>query len=103
MSTAGNSSGEGATKDAVGELRSKLSDVAGNVKELGSLARSTVQETVQQKVGDLQQSATQYYEMGRQRMGQAEQSMEEYIRQQPVKAVMIAAGVGILLGCCLRR
>ncbi len=32
-----------------------------------------------------------------------EESLEERIRQQPLKSVLIAAGVGIVLGVLLRR
>ena len=35
---------------------------------------------------------------GREKVRQVEQSIEQYIREQPLKSMLIAAGVGLVLG-----
>jgi len=98
MSTLGNQStygGQTPTED----LRRKAGDVKQSVADLGSTARAAAEE----KFGELKDSAGQYYEMGRERVYDAEQSVEEYIRDQPVKSVLIAAGIGFLFGACYMR
>ena len=64
---------------------------------------SQVRDAAQDKFNDLRDQAAEYYEQGRQRAMEWEHSLEEYVQQQPIKSLLIAAGVGALLGFLWRR
>jgi len=100
MSTTGNQSTMGSQSGASSDdLRRKAGDVKQSVQELGSVAKQAANE----KMGEIRDSANEYYEMGRERVYDYEQSLEDYVREQPVKSVLIAAGVGFLFGACYMR
>jgi ElaB/YqjD/DUF883 family membrane-anchored ribosome-binding protein len=46
----------------------------------------------------LRASASEYCEEGRDKVRRAERGFEQYVREQPLKSVLIAAGVGMVLG-----
>jgi len=64
---------------------------------------SQVRDAAQEKFNDLRDQAADYYEQGRQRAMEWEHSLEDYVQQQPIKSLLIAAGVGALLGFLWRR
>ena len=77
-----------------GRLGRKTRTVTQDLQELGGMARDMAQEKVEQ----LRASASEYCEEGRDKVQQVERSVEQFIRQQPLKSILIAAGVGMLLG-----
>jgi ElaB/YqjD/DUF883 family membrane-anchored ribosome-binding protein len=77
-----------------GRLGRKARTVTQDLRELGGMARDMAQEQVAQ----LRASATDYCEGGRDKVQQVERSFEEFIRERPLKSILIAAGVGVLLG-----
>jgi ElaB/YqjD/DUF883 family membrane-anchored ribosome-binding protein len=44
------------------------------------------------------ETASQYYAQGRQQLEGWEQSLEEHIRAKPLQSVVLATGIGLLLG-----
>ena len=58
----------------------------------------------QAKLAQLRENASEYFEQGRDRVYQVERTLEQFIRTQPVKSVVIGAsilmlaGVGLALG-----
>lgn len=79
---------------AAERLGKQARDVADDIREMGN----TVVDAAQQQFDRARDSATAYYEQGRDRVMEVEGSLEEYVREQPLKSVLIAAGVGYLLG-----
>ena len=82
------------------------SDVLSAVQQFGSDAKRVVQD----KVGDLKDTASDYMEQGKDLLVQGkdkamdlEHSIEDTIRQQPMTAVLVAAGLGIAIGCLINR
>ena len=51
----------------------------------------------------LRDQANEYYETGRERAREWEQGLEQYVQEKPLQAVLIAAGVGVLLGLLWKR
>ena len=51
----------------------------------------------------MRDSATEYYEQGRQRAMEMEQSLEAYVQEKPIQALLMAAGAGLLLGMLWKR
>lgn len=81
--------GEGS---ATSQLRDKASEVAGNLKDAASEQFEHVRDT-----------AEEYYNQGRERAQQWQHSLEDYIQEQPVKSLLIAAGVGVVFGILWKR
>ena len=79
---------------ANGRFGRKPRTVTQDLQELGGMAREMAQEKVEQ----LRASASEYCEEGRDKVQQVERSFEQFIRQQPLKSILISAGVGMLLG-----
>jgi ElaB/YqjD/DUF883 family membrane-anchored ribosome-binding protein len=79
---------------AAERLGKQARNVGDNIREMGN----TVADAAQEQFDKARDTATAYYEEGRDRMMEVEGSFEEYIRDQPLKSILIAAGVGYLLG-----
>ena len=59
---------------------------------------SAVRDTAQEKVEQLRANAADRAKEGQDKVQQVERSFEQFIRQRPLKSILIAAGVGVLLG-----
>ena len=81
-------------RHANGRLGTKARTVTQDIQELGGMAREMAREKVEQ----LRASASEYCEEGRDKVQEVERSFEQFVGQHPLKAVLIAAGVGMLLG-----
>lgn len=68
--------------------------VVQDLQELGGMAR----EMAQEKVDQVRAGAADCAKEGRERIQQVEHGIEQYIRDQPLKSMLIAAGVGLVLG-----
>ena len=55
------------------------------------------------EVQPVQRQAKGYYSQGREAAQQFEQSLEGYVQEKPIQALLIAAGVGLLLGVLWKR
>ena len=77
------------TAEEIGaQLRSKAQDVSTQAQALGTQAKDTISE---------------YYEQGRESLRALPQTLEAQIRARPLEALLIAGGVGLLLGLLWRR
>ena len=77
------------TAEEIGsQIRNKARDMSTQAQELGAQATETVSE---------------YYEQGRETLRTLPQTMEAQIRARPLEAVLIAGGIGLLLGLLWRR
>jgi ElaB/YqjD/DUF883 family membrane-anchored ribosome-binding protein len=84
---------------SIEELRQQVKAVKDDLKDLGR----TVKGVAQEKLGDAKQKTTEYYEHGKKKASELEDQVEGYIRQKPLKSVLIAAGAGLLVGFFLTR
>ena len=73
--------------------------VGQGIRDMGSQVRDMASE----KYNTLREQAANYYEQGRERAQEWEQSFESYVKEKPIQAVLIAAGVGVLLGLLWKR
>lgn len=78
----------------VAQFRTKASQVGHDLQELGGL----VTHAARGRLDDLRGSATELYQHGQDKVHDLEQSLERYVREQPVKSLLIAATVGLLVG-----
>ena len=80
-------------------LGETATQVGQNIREMGTQVRDMASE----KYGQLRDQAQNYYEQGRERATEWEQSLENYVHEKPIQAVLMAAGVGVLLGLLWKR
>jgi ElaB/YqjD/DUF883 family membrane-anchored ribosome-binding protein len=84
---------------ATDQLRSQAGTVKEDLGELGRLAKDATKE----KLGVAREAAADYYEKGRVKAGELETQLTDYVRAKPLKSVLIAAGIGALLGILASR
>ncbi len=76
------------------QFRDKANDLGDNVRELGKITREIAGDTMD-RIGE---NATGYYKKGRVRAQKLEKTLESKIQENPVRSVLIAAGLGVVLG-----
>ena len=81
------------------DIKDKAQAVGQNLRDLGSQVRDVAKE----KYGQVSDQARDYYEQGRNMATEWEQGIESYVQQKPVQALLMAAGVGLLLGVLWKR
>jgi ElaB/YqjD/DUF883 family membrane-anchored ribosome-binding protein len=97
--TSGQSGNQG-EKQGVGQtLRDAGSQISSQAREQLDNLKTSASEYYQQGRDRMQE----YYDQGRDKAMEFEQNLEAYVREQPVKSLLIAAGVGCLLGFLWRR
>src|SRR5207302_1762627 len=89
----------GGGSGATDQLRDKAAEVGQNLRDIGGQVRDAASE----KYNQLRDQAGQYYSQSREAAQEWEQGLESYIQEQPLKAVLIAAGVGLLFGLLWKR
>ena len=62
-----------------------------------------VRDQATERYNQLRDQAQNYYQQGRDRATEWEQSLESYVQEKPIQAVLMAAGVGVLLGLLWKR
>jgi ElaB/YqjD/DUF883 family membrane-anchored ribosome-binding protein len=65
-----------------------------DLQEMGE----TVRDAAQEKLGQLREHASGYYEQGRDKVQGVVHAFEQSVGQRPLTSLLIAAGVGLLLG-----
>jgi ElaB/YqjD/DUF883 family membrane-anchored ribosome-binding protein len=76
------------------QLREKSGDIKQNLQEMGSTAKQLAQE----KLEGVRDTMVGYYEQGRDRAVELEHSLENRIREKPISSILIATGLGFLIG-----
>jgi ElaB/YqjD/DUF883 family membrane-anchored ribosome-binding protein len=113
--------GEGGSAGMTQTLRNVGSEIGNYASDKASHLKETAQEYYQTGKDKAQEylhtgrekaeeylhtgadKAQEYYEMSREKAMELEQNVEQYIREKPLQSVLIAAGVGAVLGFLLRR
>ncbi len=81
------------------DIRETAQQVGQNLRDMGSQVREAAQQGYEQ----VRQQASEYYEQGRERAREIQQSLEQYVQEKPIQSLLIAAGVGMLLGILWKR
>jgi ElaB/YqjD/DUF883 family membrane-anchored ribosome-binding protein len=68
-------------------------------QEVGGQLKEGAQEAMRQ----METSTSQLSAQGQEAVGQLEKSLEGYIRAKPLQSLLIAAGVGVVLGLLWRK
>lgn len=97
----------GVTQDALTDLLNEMKDAAGHfgdgVRAKVSEATARVGEVVEDVKTRVTEAAEEAYDSARRRAHSLQESAEGYVSDQPVKALLIALGVGFFAGILIRR
>lgn len=85
------------------ELKETAAHVVRDVKDRASEYIETGKEKAREYVESGRDKAREYVESGREKAREWEEGVEGYIQEKPVQALLIAAGVGLVLGLLWRR
>ena len=78
-------------------------NVTGQIKDKATEMADTLKGAATEQYENARQTAEEYYDRGRETAQQWQHDLESYVQEQPVKALMIAAGVGMLFGIIWKR
>ena len=95
----GNAPQQGQQQGMTDQLKDKAGEVATNLRDMGTQVRDAATQQYQSALD----TAQEYYQDGRERAMEWQGQLEEYVREQPVKALAIAAGIGVVLGIIWKR
>lgn len=76
---------------------------SGSVTESARMSYEHAREAARQAVGQVKDQAASYYARGKETAKQWQDGSEQYIQENPIKSVLIAAGAGLVLGLLLRK
>jgi ElaB/YqjD/DUF883 family membrane-anchored ribosome-binding protein len=79
---------------ATDQFGAQAKEVSDDLKKMGAIAKDAAQE----KLGQVRENAAEYYEQGRDKIDGIVCAFGHYVRERPVKSVLIAAGIGVLFG-----
>jgi ElaB/YqjD/DUF883 family membrane-anchored ribosome-binding protein len=92
-------SGNAPNQGAASQIKDKVSEAASNVRDMGQQAYDAASE----KYENVRDSAAEYYQAGREKAMEWESQIESYVREQPLKSLLMAAGAGIVIGMIWKR
>jgi ElaB/YqjD/DUF883 family membrane-anchored ribosome-binding protein len=87
-------------KETVQEAGTYVQETA---QHIGSQVKETVQDMGAQAKETMQAAGTQVYEQGREGLQDLQRTIEGQIRQRPLQALLVAGGIGVLLGFLWQR
>lgn len=88
-----------AASSVVDEAGRKAAEVAGRVKEVGQQAAGYVRN----QYNHLSQEASHAYESALDTAAEWENSAESFVNRRPLQSLLIAAGVGVVIGLLWKR
>ena len=87
-------------KETVQDMGTQAKETA---QDMGAYVKETVQDLGTQAKETVQTVGTQVYEQGHKSLQDLNQTIESQIRERPLQALLVAGGIGVLLGLLWRR
>ena len=87
------------TSKPLDQLRDKAADARETLVDKAHQAKDAVQD----KFHELKDKADEKLDAGKEKVQQVEESLARCVREAPMKSVLVAAGVGLVLGFFWRR
>lgn len=94
------SKGMEALRDKVEET---AAEIQARVSATGHQVRAQASELAKDIGAQAIESASEYYQQGREMVQRLEQTLETQIRDKPIQSLLIAGGIGMLLGLLWKR
>jgi ElaB/YqjD/DUF883 family membrane-anchored ribosome-binding protein len=88
------------------QQRTTANEDTSPAQEHSTQGRNTTKEVsaqVNETVRQVGETASQYYKQGREQLEDVTQTLEENIRAKPLQSVLLATGLGLLLGLLWKR
>jgi ElaB/YqjD/DUF883 family membrane-anchored ribosome-binding protein len=85
------------------QLKEAASKKAQQFREYAGEKAEHAKETAGDKVGQIRHAAGEQWEDTRIRARELHGQIEDYVRQNPTRAVLAAGGIGVLIGLLVRR
>lgn len=86
-------------RNKTSQIREKASELGQGLREFGHEATDMARE----KLHQIKDSASHYYDESKRKVGEVKESVEHFIQERPIRAVLIACGVGLLMGILVKR
>jgi ElaB/YqjD/DUF883 family membrane-anchored ribosome-binding protein len=80
-----------------------IRDIGGQVRDAASDKYNEVRDAAAEKYNHVRDQASGYLEDGRRKAMEWEHSLESHVQEKPLQSVLIAAGIGLLLGLLWKR
>lgn len=90
-------------KAAVGDIRAAAEAKAAELKSVAGTRAHDLRAAAEAKTAELREKAGHAYEQYRGRAMTLREDGEQYVRENPTKAILYALGVGFVLGLIIRR
>jgi ElaB/YqjD/DUF883 family membrane-anchored ribosome-binding protein len=81
------------------EFKNSASAIGHDVQDLGRATKNLAEDAVNL----LKNNATDYYQQGVKKAHNLEKTLETRIKENPIQALAIAAGVGFVIGALIAR
>jgi len=85
------------------QVQERAQEIGAQVRDWAQDVGGQLKEGAQEALHQAGTSASQFSTQGREAVEQLEKSLEEYIRAKPLQSLIIAAGVGIVVGWLWRK
>ena len=85
------------------DLRANLGLLVGAGRNVASEQASRLRQAAGDHAGRLRENAGRVYQRGKDRAGVLATDTGDYVKEEPIKALAIAAGAGLVLGYLLKR
>src|SRR5215510_6640144 len=89
--------------DRPSDMREQAQEMGAQVRDWAQEKGSQIKEGAQEAMQQVGTSVSQLADKGRETIDQLEEGLEDRIRSKPLQSVLIAAGVGMLLGLIWKR
>ena len=90
-------------RDRGAQVQERAQEMGAQVRDWAQEKGSQIKEGAQEAMQQVGTSVSQLADRGRETMGQLGEGLEDRIRSKPLQSVLIAAGVGMLLGLIWKR
>lgn len=87
------------TKSSTRKLAESGAEMMDNVREAGCAMGNLASESLD----SVRNTAVDYFEQGRAKAREMSGEMQDRIREEPTKALLVAVGLGFLIGALWRR
>ena len=86
-------------EETAAEIQARVSETGHQVRAQARELRTQAQDLGAQAA----EAAAEYYQQGREKVQVLEQTLEAQIRAKPIQSLLIAGGIGLLLGLLWNR
>ena len=84
-------------------LKNKAQETAAEVRDRAKKTRDQVREQAGALSDQAREMTSEYYQHGLEKAAEWEEVLENQIREKPIPSLLIAGGIGLLLGLLWRR